>query len=117
MPSESGQSNMDASSLLHSQYGPIFTSSTHKPFLPAAQAAKSYLTCKLPRHSGTTYSPFSQLKEAPAPCEISQPSTEEKPPTLWFLAKLCSSCMASQLSCFDKGQAKTLNKRALGMCL
>jgi len=86
----------------------------HKPSVPADGIAKPCSTCKLLGHSGTTCSPFFQLEGAPALSEISQPSTEEQPPPLWLLAKLCSSCVASQLCCFDHGQAKSLDKRALG---
>lgn len=43
------------------------------------QTEKSYLICKLPGHSSTTFSLFSWLKEAPAACKIFQLSTEEQP--------------------------------------
>lgn len=62
----------------------------HKPFSPAAQVAKSYLTCKVPGHSGTASSPFSRLKEAPAPVKSLSRALKNNHPLFGFL----QSCVA-----------------------
>lgn len=97
-------------SLLRRQYGPLSTSSMHKPSLLAAQIAKPCLNLQAP---GTLWHDLSSLLSAEgSTSRLWNPSAER-----WRTNTHCLvPCQAAQLLCCVTAKSWTLDKSALGTC-
>lgn len=73
----------------------------------ATQAVKACLNLQARGTLQHDLSSLLSIKEAPAPCEIPQPSAEEQTPAPWFVVKL--------LHCIT-AKSWILDKKALGSC-